>query len=284
MVEPGELGPEGAVAELLWHGRDIPSRGPRRGLTLADIAAEAAGIADREGLPALSMQRVAAALGVTKMALYRYVAGKAELDAVMIEHAVEEPPDLAGVPGGWRPRVREFARRLERVWRRHPWLPWATVGARVMGPRELGWVEAAFAAFDGAGLAPEERRDAVFVLFGLLRTTQSLGTAGTQPWTDGVGSVMDAVVAEHATRYPVLAAHQRPAGPLAPPGGGDHGRAFGLDCLLDGIESRLTRAGRTDPADHPDRSGSVPAGQGPQEERQVGRSLAQPAHEVREPR
>lgn len=232
---------DAAVVQLLWERHEPPARGPKRGLTLAAIAAEAARVADADGYPALSMQRVAGGLGVTKMALYRYLSGKAELDALMIEFAVDEPPDLSGHPGGWRPRVEEFARRLAEVWRRHPWLPWATVGDRVMGPRELGWVECAFAAFEGAGLPDPDRRHAVFVLFGLLRNTQSLATAGTQPWTGPrePGSVMDGVLRRHAERYPVLAAQRNANG--APEGPDDHGRAFGLHCLFDGIEMRLTR-------------------------------------------
>jgi AcrR family transcriptional regulator len=203
------------------------------------IAEAAARIADQEGYPALSMQRVAAEVGVTKMALYRYVAGKGELDAVMIELSVDEPPDLSGVPGGWRPRVERFVRELGEVWRRHPWLPWATVGDRVMGPREVGWVECAFAAFDGAGLTADERRQAVFVLFGHVRNTQSPATAGTQPWSGGAGpsAVLREVLDRHADRFPVLAALPPPAGP-----DDDLGRAFGLRCLLDGIETLV--AGR----------------------------------------
>jgi hypothetical protein len=54
-------------------------------LVVADAAVD---IADTDGLSAVSMQRVAAQFAVTKMALYRYVASKAELLAVLIEAAV----------------------------------------------------------------------------------------------------------------------------------------------------------------------------------------------------
>jgi AcrR family transcriptional regulator len=80
------------------------------------------------------MQHVAAELGVTKMALYRYLSGKTDLIAVMAEEAIGDPPDLSGVPGGWRPKVVEFTRLLAESWRLHPWLPWITIGDRVMGP------------------------------------------------------------------------------------------------------------------------------------------------------
>jgi AcrR family transcriptional regulator len=64
-----------APGHLLWRTPGEPTRGPRRGLTLDEIAWAAVEVADRDGLAGLSMQRVAAEVGLTKMALYRYVTG-----------------------------------------------------------------------------------------------------------------------------------------------------------------------------------------------------------------
>jgi AcrR family transcriptional regulator len=240
----GERDAAQGTAALLWGLREPPSRGPRPGLTVAGIAGAAVEIADADGLDALSMQRVAVALGVTKMALYRYVAGKSDLEAVMIEAAVGDPPDLAGVPGGWRARLEEFARLLALAWRRHPWLPWITVGDRVMGPRELGWVESALAALDGTPLDGTERLDAVFVLFGHIRTTQSLTTAGTQPWTADK-RVMRQLLAAHPDRYPALTQVLSADGSVG--GSADNGREFGLRRLLDGLQQLIDRRGGTAP-------------------------------------
>jgi AcrR family transcriptional regulator len=205
------------------------------------IAEAAARIADQEGYPALSMQRVAAEVGVTKMALYRYVAGKSDLEAVMIEAAVGDPPDLAGVPGGWRARLEEFVRLLALAWRAHPWLPWVTVGDRVMGPRELGWVESAVGALDVTPLDGTERLDAVFVLFGHIRNTQSMSTAGTQPWTGDkrLTPVMHELLAANGERYPALHQVFTVGGSLA--GSADNGREFGLCRLLDGLQMLIER-------------------------------------------
>jgi AcrR family transcriptional regulator len=239
-----------SAADLLWGLREPPTRGPRPGLTLEGIASTAVHIADSEGLGALSMQRVAAALPVTKMALYRYVSGKAELTSVMIEAAVGEPPQFAGLPGGWRARLEEFARLLGEAWRVHPWLPWATVGDRVMGPRELGWVESAVSALRGTPLDGTERLDAVFVLFGHIRNTQSMSTAGTQPWTADkrLTPTMRRLLGEHAAEYPALSeAFQVSAADSAGEGfaGGsaDNGREFGLRRLLDGLELLIDQRG-----------------------------------------
>jgi AcrR family transcriptional regulator len=245
----GEIDAEQGTAALLWGLRDSPRRGPRPGLTVEQIAAAAVEIADADGLDAVSMQRVAAALGVTKMALYRYLAGKSDLTAVMIESAVGDPPDLGGVPGGWRARLEQFVALLVEAWRLHPWLPWATVGDRVMGPRELGWVESALGALDGTPLDGTERLDAVFVLFGHIRTTQSLSTAGTQPWTDDkrVTPVLSQLLAAHRERYPALTRVLSADGSVG--GSADNGREFGLRRLFDGLQQLVDQRGGTAPVE-----------------------------------
>nr|WP_042181107.1 TetR/AcrR family transcriptional regulator [Kibdelosporangium sp. MJ126-NF4]CEL14809.1 Transcriptional regulator, TetR family [Kibdelosporangium sp. MJ126-NF4] len=230
---------QAGVIEVLWGLREPPSRGPKPMLSVERIARVAMGIADSDGLAAISMQRVAGELEFTKMALYRYVSGKAELLAVMIELAVDDPPDLRGVPGGWRGRLEEFVRRLAVVWQQHPWLPWATLGNRPMGPRELGWVESAVSALGDTGLTGAEQLDAVFILFGLVRNTQSMATAGTQPWDADkrVTPTMRELLEHHGDRFPALSS----ATASATEPSRDNGREFGLARYLDGLERLISQ-------------------------------------------
>src|ERR1700729_1512024 len=79
--------------DLLWGTRDRPRRGPRPSLSLDRIVAEAIALADEEGLANLSMQHLAERLGCAKMALYRYVPGKSELVALMVDAALGDPPE-----------------------------------------------------------------------------------------------------------------------------------------------------------------------------------------------
>lgn len=216
--------------DLLWGSRDKPARPPRLALTVDRIAAAAIEVADAEGMTSVSMQQVAAKLDVTKMALYRHVASKAELVAVMIESAVGEPPDLSGVPGGWRPRLVRWADLMRETWRHHPWLPAATTGERMTGPREVGWTESAVAALDGTGLDGGERMDAVFLLSGHIRNTQSGATAGTQPWT--AQKQLRTILHEHRDRFPAL--HEAARSINGAPR--DNGWTFGLNRILDGLE------------------------------------------------
>lgn len=225
------------IVELLWGEPTRPSRGPRPSLSIAAIAGATIQIADADGLAAVSMQRVAEALGVTKMALYRYVTGKAQLLAVTIEAAIDEPPDPGAGGPGWRPRIEEWARLLRENWLRHPWLPHATMGDRVMGPREVAWIEYPVAVLAEAGLAGRQQMDAVLLLFAHVRNTLTATMSGTQPWTPGqqTGTLREQLVQREADYPAVLAATRSGPSP-------DNGWRFGLDLVLDGLDVLIWNA------------------------------------------
>lgn len=119
------------------------------------------------------------------------------------------------------------------TWERHPWLPVATVGERMIGPREIGWTESAVAALAGTNLSGGQRMDAVFLLSGHIRNTRSAATAGTQPWTTTreLRPPIAQLVRQHDDRFPALIAATSDPGD-APP---DNGWEFGLTRILDGI-------------------------------------------------
>lgn len=217
----------------LWDLTDEPEKAPRVALSLPGIVKAAIAIADAEGVEAVSMQRVAADLGFTKMSLYRHVPGKAELLGLMIDTAVGTPPDLSQVPGGWRGKLENFVPRLAQVWQDHPWIPAMTMGARLMGPRETGWVESAVAATAGTPLTGDERLAAAFLIFGHVRTTHATATAGTQPWSGGSEQVE--LIRSRADLFPELAmALTEPAPTLR-----DNARQFGLARILDGLAALI---------------------------------------------
>lgn len=220
--------------QLLWGLREGPTRGPKPVLSLERIAQAAVDLADSEGLAAVSMQRVAADLDFTKMSLYRYVTGKDELVAAMIDLAVGEPPTFGELPGTtWRPRIEEWVRLLGQTWEAHPWLPWVTMGDRVMGPNETGWTELSAAVLAESGLTVPERMSLARMLGGHVRATMSVSTAGTQPW---VNRRQADLLREHAELFPTL--RSMLDGDAPPP---DNGRDFGLRLILDGVE-RLVAA------------------------------------------
>jgi AcrR family transcriptional regulator len=213
--------------ELLWQGRAPIRHGPKPVLTVGRITEIAVGIADEQGLGAVSMQAVADAAGFTKMSLYRHVKGKDELVAVMIERAVGDPPAVSPSQG-WRSGVERWAERLAEEWRAHPWLPYATIGHRPIGPRETSWSECVLQSLRKLRLSPTERADVAFLLFGHLRNTHSLQTAGTQTWNEPGHRRF---LLERPDEFPALLEV------TATPPTDDLGRSFCLSLILDGIQT-----------------------------------------------
>ena len=221
--------------EFLWDGRAQPTRGPKPALTLEGITDVAIAVADAEGLAAVSMQRVATELGKTKMSLYRYLPGKAELVALMIERAIGEPPVLS--PGSWRAALTQWSEQLFAAYLRHPWSVDATVGRRPLGPHELGWMECALAALGtGSGLTGAERLDAIAVLAGHARMLAQQSAARLDE--DGMTAAMSEVMSRHGERFPQLTAAMRET---AVEGGQNQAFAFGLDRILDGLAALIDR-------------------------------------------
>lgn len=233
-------------ARFLWESRGRAVRGPKPGLSLERIVKAAVAIADADGIEAVSMQRVAKSVGFATMAIYRYLPGKTELVSAMIDSVIGEPPELGHVTGGWRARLEEWARRAESVYRQHPWALKVSAADRVIGPNELGWVEAGVAALADTGLVGEEKSDAVLAVSGHVRNWAhytSDVTGRHHPGTAGrwMGTIRE-MASQHRDRYPtlhaVLAADQSERT--------ETGQEFGLRCVLDGIEMRVReRSGRS---------------------------------------
>jgi AcrR family transcriptional regulator len=106
---------------LSWGIVKQPRRGPKGELSVRKIVDAAIVIADRDGLAAVSMSRVARSLGFTTMSLYRYITSKEDL-LVLMQDAVCDipiPPEEAGKP--WRQEMREYVWACIGVFREHPW-------------------------------------------------------------------------------------------------------------------------------------------------------------------
>lgn len=104
----------------IWERMEKPAKAPRTTLTHAAIAAAAVEIADADSLDAVSMRKLSGHLGVTTMALYRYVANKEELFELMLDEAYVKYRNPA-VPGEtWRDVMRVHAHQMRAIALRHP--------------------------------------------------------------------------------------------------------------------------------------------------------------------
>ncbi len=232
---PGEERDDDVTLELLWGDRTRPRRGPRPGLSVERIVGTGIEVADTDGLSAVSMSRVAKSLGSPLMSLYRYVHSKDQLVQLMLDAAIGPPPDLAAVPGGWRPKLERWARENERVFRAHPWTLTVVTVRRVVGPNEMAWLESALEVVADIGLSDGEMLNAVLLVNAYARgnAQNSVHTADAALQTGrGWPPVYSTIFANEATRqrFPRVAGLSE-AGVM-----GKSSDDFGLARILDGIQ------------------------------------------------
>jgi len=230
--------PQASLA-LLWGEQEQPRRGPKPSLTAERIVGAAIAVADAEGLDAVSMQRIAAELDVTTMALYRYVPGKTDLVDLMVDAALGAPPAVTDIPGGWRPQLTAWARQCWALYRRHPWILTATAMRRqLMGPNQLSWLDAALAALSSTGLSAGQQHDTFLLVIGHIRNLAQQFVEhdedGAQEWN----RLSAELLARHGHRFPALTAAIA-AGAFAPHG--DDPLDFGLERILDGVAALIGR-------------------------------------------
>ena len=123
-------------------------------LTLDRIVAAAVDIAAEEGLTALSMARLAERLECAPMSLYRHVANKDELQALMIDIAPGAPPDIDAAD--WREGLTRWAREMRAVYLRHPWILQIAISGPPREPGQLAWLESGLRALERSNLDPHD--------------------------------------------------------------------------------------------------------------------------------
>jgi len=238
---------------LLWGPQD---RAGRSGLTVRAIVDAAIALSDADGIGALSMRSIAERLGVGTMSLYTHVPSKPVLIELMIDAVsgqvyadLDEP---AGQPGGWRGALTFIARRNWDVFLRHPWLLRVLDGRPVLGPNVNLKYEAELRPLDGIGLSDIEM-DSVLTLVlmhvegmarwqvALLEIREQSGQSDVQWWANlepALAAMMD------PAQFPLGSRVGRAAGEYHQSAGDPgHSLDFGLERILDGVETLIARAG-----------------------------------------
>lgn len=225
---------------LLWPTERSTKRGPKPKMTLERIVDAAIGVADSDGLAAVSMQRVADELGATKMSLYRYVPGKSDLTALMLDAKMGPapmPPARATAPANteWREGLAAWTVELHRRLADAPWALELSVGARVIGPNELSWMELGLTALSDTPLNGAEQLDVLALLSGHVRSIVQQQTANGET-ERATALLMSSIIDEHAARFPHVAMAFDSASSA---GDRDNALAFGTDRILDGIKTLI---------------------------------------------
>jgi AcrR family transcriptional regulator len=190
----------------IWLRPERTGRGPVPEHDRSRITAAAIAIADADGLGAVSMRKIASALGTAPASLYRYVDSRDELLELMAD-AVAGDLDLSRPPSGdWRADLVALAHQLRDAYHRHPWLLDLVPGRVGVGPRAVDQLEYALAALAGLEVAGPVKLEAVAMLNGIValavRTELTVGASAA--WSAAQADFLGAVVA--AGDHPHLAA------------------------------------------------------------------------------
>ncbi|NUT09445.1 MAG: TetR/AcrR family transcriptional regulator [Nonomuraea sp.] len=241
---PGKGDPARSLA-LLWRTSERASRKGRPELSVDRIVRAAIEVADAEGLPALSMRRVAERLGVGTMSLYTYVPGKPELLDVMLDTVYAETARPEDVPGGWRARLELIARENWALYLRHPWLLQVAVSRPVLGPNATAKYDYELRAVDGIGLTDLEMDSVITLITGFVHGTARGAVEAAQAesrtgltdmeWWAAHAPFLSRI--SDATRFPTAARVGQSAGEaLQAAYSPEHAFEFGLQRVLDGVQ------------------------------------------------
>lgn len=250
---------------LLWGRAEVPTRGPKQGLTVERIATAAIELADAEGLGAVSMRKVGERLGTSAMALYTYVPAKTELIDLMLDTVLGELPTSYPLERGWRAAAEASAADGWDLYQRHPWVLQISVARPLLGPHELDSYEAQLQIYDGLGVRGVDVTRLVGAVTSYVRGSakaladareaeRATGVNDDDWWLERSALLEEMGQLDWEAQYPVtskLAADH--AFDQADRAEGDASSymerdaldtfAFGLEVVLDGVEAFVARQG-----------------------------------------
>ena len=239
-----------AEVAAAWGVRERPHKGPKPGLSLARIVDAAVHVADTEGLGAVSMGRVASALGAAPMSLYRHVSSKEELRRLMVDAAWGDSPGPLASGETWRDGLSRWAWAMRAGARRHPWVVRIPISGLPIMPREIAWFEDALACLAGTGLTEARKASVIMLLSGYVRNlaaTEADITAavmasglGYDEWMASYPRMLSQLT--DARRFPALTAFIE-AGVFDQADEPDDEFVFGLDRILDGVAALIDSRG-----------------------------------------
>lgn len=171
----------------------MPERRATDRLEASAIAEAAIALADAEGVAAVSMRRVGAALGVSGMALYRHVGDREDLVRRMVARVAAALPHVPAGEVGWRETLHHLATTEWAAFERHRWLVDVAVSpTRLVDATSARQTETVLARLVAAGCTPEHAGDVFLgtaaLVIGIARVTlgpssdpSSDPAAGPQP-------------------------------------------------------------------------------------------------------
>ncbi|MFL4477103.1 TetR/AcrR family transcriptional regulator [Paeniglutamicibacter sp. ORCA_105] len=134
-----------------WRRPERSGVGPKPRHSRAEIVTAAIAIADRDGMSAVSIRRVAGDIGAGAASLYRYLRSHDELVDIMVD-TVSGEYDLAPSDEPPRAQLLNLARQGRAIMHRHPWLAPLLLTRQPVGPNALGYLERALSALESSNM------------------------------------------------------------------------------------------------------------------------------------
>ncbi len=218
-------------------------------LSQEQIVAEAIKLLDADGLEALSMRKLGAALGAVATAVYWHVANKEELMELAVDqiYGEIEVPEVAS-QDDWRQAAVTCATSFRSVIHQHPWMgaTLADVGLTYLGPNMMRVSDRMLALYEAAGFTLlEADKAATSVMSYTLGVASSEAATLTKlarsgltmkEWIAKVWPAAEQAAQEYPRMKELYAAH---LGGLEAVSDSEDGFSYGLDRVLDGLEIRL---------------------------------------------
>lgn len=226
----------------LWGKPPAGRRGPKPALSVAQIVEAAYVIADEQGLSAVSMARVAEAVGCSPMALYRHVKNKDELLILLSDRLCADLPrpdrDLE-----WRAGLAAWMRAQVDLAVRKPWFLDLPIAATLPGPNRLAWIDLGFYYLRDVALPAEEKLAILGIVaqYALGEAKIEVEAALSEP--DNPYASFEQLLVTYADpeRFPHLMASMATWQPAAPgeESDSDDPSAFGQSLLMAGIAAHI---------------------------------------------
>jgi len=231
-----------------WGMARRPTKGPRPGFSVERIVEAGVNVAEAEGLAAVLMGRVATELGSSAMSLYRYVASKDELLALMVDYAIGIPPDAPDQNEKWRQGLERWVEAQRARLHRFSWALSVAAGGPPVMPNQVAWLENGLHRLRATNLSEQEKLSTVLLLSGFVRAEAVLTASNTATRDIGPGYGRLLARLTGPAQFPAL--HRAiDSGAMDLEDDQDGEFIFGLDRILDGIDVLIRiRAGMTDAA------------------------------------
>jgi AcrR family transcriptional regulator len=219
--------------------RDRPAKAPLSEVAVVDTALA---ILKSEGLDAVTMRRVAAALDTGAASLYVYVAGREGLLQAMLDRVTATVELEAPDPSRWRAQVHSLLGRVHSALLAHPGMAALTLADPPTTETVLLLAENLLGVLLAGGLAPQDAVWASDILVLLVTAVASEDDVRRGRGDDGdrrehAAALYDTFVGLPPDRFPLIVAHA--AQMVA--GDGDERFRFAVDVVIDGVLARAAR-------------------------------------------